>query len=48
MSLQVPEIFNRILESNPMQLSTITETSGKDVGHTYMHLPIYKIRTSWL
>ncbi|CAM8921147.1 hypothetical protein QQ045_032233 [Rhodiola kirilowii] len=27
---KVPDIFNRILESNPMQLSTITETSGKD------------------
>uniref|UniRef100_A0A7N0U3X7 MACPF domain-containing protein n=2 Tax=Kalanchoe fedtschenkoi TaxID=63787 RepID=A0A7N0U3X7_KALFE len=27
---KVPEVFSRILESNPMQLSTITETSGKD------------------
>lgn len=30
--LQVPEIFNRILQSNTLQLSSITETSSKDVS----------------
>ncbi|KAF9688331.1 hypothetical protein SADUNF_Sadunf02G0186400 [Salix dunnii] len=27
---QVPEVFNRILQSNTMQLSSVTETSSKD------------------
>lgn len=30
--LQVPEIFNSILQSNTVQLSSITETSSKDVS----------------
>lgn len=30
--LQVPEIFNRILQSNTLQLSSIQETSTKDVS----------------
>lgn len=30
--LQVPELFNRVLQSNTMQLTSISETSSKDVS----------------
>lgn len=30
--MQVPDVFNRILQSNPMQLASIAETSSKDVS----------------
>lgn len=29
---QVPELFNRVLQSNTMQLTSISETSSKDVS----------------